>query len=97
MRRLLKSNHVTAISPIVSSSTAGTKETSERRCGVVLAKELALVCAPDGGREKGSAEEVSGTDFFIGEFTGLEMAIKNKEHFPDRPGNYAYFTFDYRE
>lgn len=29
----------------------------------------------------------------MGEFLGLEATVKSKQHFPDEPGNWAYFNF----
>lgn len=72
------------------------RETGEWREGAVLAKELALVRAPDGANPDGSTDEVSGTGYFMGEFAGFELAIKSRELFPDQPGHWAYFTFGHQ-
>lgn len=61
--------------------------------GTLIAKELARVRAPDGANPDGSTNEVSGTGYFMGEFSGFEIAIKSKALFPDEPGNWAFFTF----
>ena len=29
----------------------------------------------------------------MGDFIGLEATVKSAEHFPDEPGNWAYFSF----
>jgi hypothetical protein len=59
-------------------------ETGEFRDGTILIKELISV-----GGKKAS----SGNGYFMGEFVGLEAAIKSKSHFPDEPGNWAYYSF----
>ncbi len=60
------------------------KKTGEFRDGTILVKELVSV---------GSKAAVSGNGYFQGEFIGLEATIKSKKHFPDEPGNWAYFSF----
>ncbi|WP_033956665.1 cytochrome P460 family protein [Psychroserpens jangbogonensis] len=60
------------------------KKTGTWREGTILIKELVNV---------GSKAAVSGNGYFMGEFIGLEATIKSKEHFPDEPGNWAYFSF----
>ena len=52
--------------------------------GAILVKELVSV---------GSKAAVSGKGYFMGEFIGLEATIKSKKHFPDEPGNWAYYSF----
>ncbi len=52
--------------------------------GTVIAKELVLV---------GSNQAVSGTGYFMGEFAGLEITIKDSKRFKDEPGYWAYFSF----
>lgn len=52
--------------------------------GTVIIKELVLV---------GATQAVSGKGYFMGEFTGLEAAIKDSKRFKDEPGYWAYFTF----
>lgn len=52
--------------------------------GTILVKELVSV---------GKKAEVSGKGYFMGDFTGLEVTIKDKKLFPDEPGNWAYFSF----
>ena len=59
-------------------------ETGEFPDGTILVKELASV---------GSKEAVSGKGFFMGDFIGLEATVKSAEHYPDEPGNWAYFSF----
>ena len=60
------------------------KGTGEFRDGTILIKELVSV---------GSKAAVSGNGYFQGKFIGLEATIKSKAHFPDEPGNWAYFSF----
>lgn len=72
------------------------KKTGEFREGAVLAKELSRVLAPNGANEDGSTDEVSGTGYFSGEFSGFEITIKSKELYPDEPGNWAYYTFGHQ-
>jgi Cytochrome P460 len=60
------------------------KATGEFRDGTMLAKELASVA---------STQATSGKGFFMGELIGFEIAYKSSEHFPDDPGNWAYFSF----
>ena len=52
--------------------------------------------APDGANENGSTDEVSGTGYFMGEFSGFEITIKSKTLYPDEPGNWAYYTFGHQ-
>ena len=60
------------------------KQTSEFRDGTILMKELVSV---------GAKVAVNGQGYFQGEFIGLEATIKSKKHFPNEPGNWAYFSF----
>jgi len=41
----------------------------------------------------GSKAAVSGNGYFQGDFIGLEATIKSKKHFPNEPGNWAYYSF----
>ena len=59
-------------------------QTGEFPEGTTLVKELVSV---------GSKQAVSGAGYFMGDFIGLEAAIKSKERFPDEPGYWAYFSF----
>ena len=67
-------------------------ETGEFRDGTVLAKELVSVYGEDANPD-GSTVQVSGRGYFMGDFSGFEIAYKSAEHFPDEPGNWAYFSF----
>jgi hypothetical protein len=60
------------------------KQTGEFREGTILMKELVSV---------GAKSAVSGNGYFQGDFIGLEATIKSKKHFPDEPGNWAYYSF----
>lgn len=64
------------------------KKTGEFREGTILMKELVSV---------GSTAAVSGNGFFQGDYIGLEATIKSSKHFPDEPGNWAYFRFTNEE
>jgi hypothetical protein len=64
------------------------KETGKFRDGTILIKELVSV---------GSTSGVSGKGYFQGEFIGLEATIKSKKHFPDEPGNWAYYSFSSKD
>ncbi|MES9894064.1 MAG: cytochrome P460 family protein [Candidatus Thiodiazotropha endolucinida] len=60
------------------------KKTGAFRDGTILVKELVSV---------GSKQAVSGKGYFMGDFIGLEATIKSAKHFPNEPGNWAYFSF----
>ena len=65
-------------------SFATFERTGEFPNGTQLVTELTLV---------GSKEAVSGNGYFMGEFSGLEIAVKDTERFKDQPGGWAYFSF----
>ena len=69
-------------------SWAHWKKTGEFREGTILMKELVSV---------GSKAAVSGNGYFQGDFIGLEATIKSKKHFPDEPGNWAYYSFSTKD
>jgi len=60
------------------------KTTGTWKEGTILIKELVSV---------GTKAAVSGNGYFMGEFIGLEATIKSEKHFPNEPGNWAYFSF----
>ena len=60
------------------------KEFGKFRDGTILIKELVSV---------GTKSAVSGQGYFQGDFIGLEATIKSVAHFPDEPGNWAYYSF----
>lgn len=64
------------------------KNTGEFRDGTILMKELVSV---------GSKAGVSGKGYFQGEYIGLEATIKSSKHFPNEPGNWAYFSFSSKD
>ena len=65
-------------------SFATFERTGEFPDGTQLVKELTLV---------GSKSAVSGNGYFMGEFSGLEVAVKDSIRFKDEPGGWAYFSF----
>jgi hypothetical protein len=73
--------HAVYIDP---GSWAHYSKTGEFRDGTVLIKELISV---------GDKQATSGLGYFMGEYLGLEATVKSKQHFPDEPGNWAYFSF----
>jgi Cytochrome P460 len=86
-------HHIVYIDPV---SWAHYKKTGQFREGTVLAKELTRVRAPDGANEDGSTDEVSGSGYFMGEYSGFEITIKSKKLYPNEPGNWAYYTFGHQ-
>lgn len=56
--------------------------------GTQIVKELTLV---------GSKAAVSGNGYFMGEFSGLEVAVKDTQRFKAEPGGWAYFSFGHVE
>ena len=86
-------HHMVYIDPV---SWAHYKKTGKFREGTAIAKELTRVRAPDGANKDGSTSEVSGTGYFMGEYSGLEITIKSKKLYPDEPGNWAYYTFGHK-
>jgi Cytochrome P460 len=68
-------------------SFAHYEKTGEFRDGTVMVKELSSV---------GSKEATSGEGYFMGDFTGLEVSIKDSTRFKDEPGSWAYFSFGHK-
>ncbi|HEX4607377.1 MAG TPA: cytochrome P460 family protein, partial [Urbifossiella sp.] len=62
-------------------------KTGEYRDGTVIVKDLIGV---------GTKEATSGKGYFMGEYTGLEVSIKDAKRFKDEPGNWAYFSFGHK-
>ena len=54
------------------------------RDGAIIVKELVSV--------SGKAAS-SGAGYFMGEFLGVEVALKDAKRFPKEPGNWGYFRF----
>lgn len=67
-------------------------DTGEWAEGTQIAKELALVYQNDND-ELGATFEVSGHGYQQGEFSGLELTVKDNARFPEMPGGWAYFSF----
>jgi hypothetical protein len=65
-------------------SFAAYEKTGKFPDGTVIVKELSSV---------GSKEATSGNGYFMGDFTGLEVSLKDSKRFKDEPGNWAYFSF----
>jgi hypothetical protein len=63
------------------------EKTGQFRDGTVIIKELVLV---------GAKEASSGKGYFMGDFTGLEAAVKDSKRFKDEPAKWAYFTFGHK-
>src|SRR5262245_2603036 len=59
-------------------SFADYQKTGKFRDGTVLLKEVVGV---------GAKEAASGKGYFMGEFTGLQVSIKDSNRFKDEPGN----------
>ena len=55
--------------------------------GTQIVKELVLV---------GSKSAVSGNGYFMGDFAGLEVAVKDSKRFAKEPGGWAYFSFGHQ-
>lgn len=52
--------------------------------GTCMVKELISV---------GAKQASSGNGYFMGEFIGLEVAMKDSRRFQDQPGHWGYFSF----
>ncbi len=80
---------------IEPSAYAHWQKTGEFANGTQIAKELVLIRQkdPDEMNADGSTGEVSGVGYFQGEFTGLELTVKDTNRFADQPGGWAYFSF----
>ena len=44
----------------------------------------------------GTKEASSGNGYFMGDFTGLEVLMKDKTRFKDEPGNWGFFSFGHQ-
>lgn len=55
--------------------------------GTQIVKELVLV---------GAKQAVSGNGYFMGDFAGLEVAVKDTERFKGEPGGWSYFSFGHQ-
>lgn len=81
--------HNVYVEPSAFEHFAKTGEWAE---GTQIAKELALVYQNDND-ELGATFEVSGHGYQQGDFSGLELTVKDTARFPDMPGGWAYFSF----
>jgi hypothetical protein len=63
------------------------EKTGKYRDGTVLVKELISV---------GDKAATSGEGYFMGDYIGLEVTIKDSKRFKDEPGNWAYFSFGHK-
>ena len=68
-------------------SFATYENTGEFPNGTQLVKELVLV---------GAKQAVSGNGYFMGDFAGLEVAVKDTVRFKAEPGGWAYFSFGHQ-
>ncbi len=65
--------------------------------GTQFAKELTYLREGDACEEAtGACFESSGLGYFQGEFSGLELKVKDEQRFADEPGNWAYFSFGHK-
>jgi Cytochrome P460 len=76
--------HAVYIDP---ESFAHFKKTGEFRDGTVLIKDLVGV---------GTKEAPSGKGYFMGDFNGIDVSIKDSKRFKDEPGKWGYFTFGHK-
>lgn len=63
------------------------EKSGEFRDGTILVKELTSV---------GSKEASSGRGYFMGEYIGLEVSIKDNKRYKGEPGGWAYFSFGHK-
>ncbi len=66
--------------------------------GTQIVKELVLIRqkGADEMNADGSTGEVSGVGYFQGEFSGLELTVKDTARYPNEPGGWVYFSFGHR-
>jgi cytochrome c553 len=76
--------HIVYMDP---ESFAHYEKTGEYRDGTTLVKELTSV---------GTKEATSGKGYFMGEYIGLEVSMKDSNRFKGEPGNWAYFSFGHK-
>jgi hypothetical protein len=74
------------------SAFAYWQETGTWAEGTQIAKELALIYQND-NNEIGATSEVSGVGYQQGEFSGLELLVRDSERFADMPGGWTFFSF----
>lgn len=61
--------------------------------GAQIVKELTTIRENNNDEETGASSEVSGVGYQQGEFSGLELTVKDNSRFADQPGGWAYFSF----
>lgn len=74
------------------SAYAHWKKTGTWAEGTQLVKELTLIYQNDND-EVGATSEVSGRGYQQGEFSGLELTVKDSKRFSNMPGGWGYFSF----
>lgn len=74
------------------------KKTGKWAEGTQIAKELVRVRESENGNDPvtGSSQEVSGRGYFMGDFAGLELTVKDSKRFAKEPGGWAYFSFGHQ-
>lgn len=60
------------------------EKTGQYKDGTVIVKELVSV---------GDKEASSGNGYFMGDFIGLEVSIKDVKRYPNDPGNWGFYSF----
>ena len=83
---------------IEPSAYAHWKKTGKFADGTQIAKELVFIRQKDKDdmNKDGSTAEVSGIGYFQGEFTGLELTVKDTKRFPNEPGGWSYYSFGHK-
>ena len=77
------------------SAYAAYEKTGNWPEGTQIAKELTTIYEHDND-EVGASMEVSGRGFQQGEFSGLELTVKDSSRFSNMPGGWAYFSFGHK-
>ncbi|OUS12361.1 hypothetical protein A9Q97_06100, partial [Rhodospirillales bacterium 47_12_T64] len=73
-------------------------ETGKWANGTQIAKELTLIRKGDDcNPATGACSEVSGNGYFQGEFSGLELTVKDTERFAGEPGGWVYYSFGHHQ
>lgn len=74
------------------------QQTGKFANGTQIVKELVLIRqkSKDEMNADGSTAEVSGVGYFMGEFAGLELTVKDTDRYPNEPGGWAYYTFGHK-
>lgn len=60
------------------------EKTGQYKDGTVIVKELVSV---------GAKEAASGNGYFMGDFIGLEVSVKDAKRYPHDPGNWGFYSF----